>query len=192
MTMSTGMRVVLTIYLIVVICCFLFLLATMFGIIPPHPLEAVMATALRGGFWYKLLYAVICIAMIVVSFIIMFFGKRSMHRSESTISIADTGDGDIVITTRAVEELIQREVLKTTGVRGANTKVVSSGDFIDVFIHLSVAPGQDIPEMTTSMQSMLHDQLLSNVGVKIRDMKFTVTDVQETLSKAGKKTQRVV
>lgn len=190
--MSTGMRIVFTIYLIVIICCFAFLLVTMFGFVSPNALESVLATALHGGFWYKLLYAVVGIVMIIVSFLLMFARRPGTGRHVSTVSIAETSDGDIVITTKAVEELIEREVLKTSGVRGANTRVISSGGFIDVLVHLSVAPGQDIPEMTKDVQARLHEELLKGVGVKLRDLKITVTDVQESLAKTNKKTPRVV
>lgn len=186
------MRVLLTIYLIVIICCFLFLLATMFNMIPSTSLEAVLATAIRGGFWYKFAYAAICVVMIVVSFILMFFGMRKGARHESMITIAQLSDGDIVITTRAVEEMVQREVVTATGVRGAHTHVVSYGDFVDVFIHLSVAPGQDIPEMTKALQAKIQDDLLTQTGVKLRDIRLTVTDITESMTKQNKKAPRVV
>lgn len=192
MRMSAGMRVLLTIYLIVVICCFLFVLATMFGMVPSASLESVIATAIRGGFWYKLLYAVICVVMIIVSFILMFFGIRKAHHHESTITIAQNSGGDIVITTKAVEELVQREVMASPGVRGATSRVISHGDFIDVLVHLSVAPGQDIPELTKEIQAKLQNDLLSKTGVTLRDLKLSVTDVSESMAKNNKKAPRVI
>lgn len=192
MRMSTGMRVLLTIYLILIICCFLFILATMFRLVPSTSLEAVVATALRGGVWYKFAYAAICVVMIVISFILMFFGIRKGQHHESTITIAQLGGGDIVITTKAVEELVQREVSSASGVRGAHTRIVSYGDYVDVFVHLSVAPGQDIPEMTKELQAKVTDDLLTQAGVKLRDLKLTVTDVAESIPKPNKKAPRVV
>lgn len=192
MTMSTGMRVLLTIYLIVIICCSLFLLATMFRLIPSTSLEGVFATAIRGGFWYKFAYAAICVVMIVVSFILMFFGMRKGAHHEPTISIAQLNDGDIVITTRAVEEMVQRQVISTQGVRAARTKVTSYGDYVDVDVHLSAIPGHDIPEMTKELQAQLQDDLLRQTGVKLRDIRITVTDVTETIPKKNKNTPRVV
>lgn len=193
MTMSTGMRVLLTIFLIVVICCCLFLLATMFRIIPSTSLEGVFATAIRGGFWYKFAYAAICVVMIIVSFILMFFGiRKGAHHHEPTITIAQLNDGDIVITTRAVEEMVQRQVLGTAGVRGARTKVISYGDYVDLTVHLSAIPGHDIPEMTKELQAQLQNDLLTQTGVKLRDIRITVTDVTETIPKKNKNTPRVV
>lgn len=191
MRMRTGTRVLLTIFLIVVICAFAFLLLTMFGVISADALTGVLATALHGGFWYKLGYAVVCIIMIVVAFMLMFFGFGKNHQHESTVQIAQLGAGGIVITTKAIEEMVQREVTAAPGVRSAHSRVTSFGDYVDIAVRLSVAPGTNIPEVTKTLQTQLEQDIQTQTGVAVRDLHLSVTDIADSIPKNGQKAPRV-
>lgn len=180
MRMSVGMRVLLTIFLVVIICALLYILVSMFGLVSSAPLESVAATALHGGFWYKFLYAAVCVVLIVVAFIIMFFGSHK--RSAPVAQVAELNGGTIVITVKAIEELIQREITNTREVKAAHTHVVSHGDYVDVTTNLSLLPGENIPEVTKDLQSRLQEDIQTQTGVHIRDMKITVTDVEDSIS----------
>lgn len=91
MRMSVGMRILFTIFLIVIICALVVVLLAMFGVIGSSLLESVFATALHGGFWYKFAYAAVCVVMIVIAFILMFFGahKRAPQLRRLQNSMAD-------------------------------------------------------------------------------------------------------
>lgn len=189
MRMSVGMRVLLTIFLIVIICALVVVLLAMFGVIGSSLLESVFATALHGGFWYKFLYAAICVVMIVIAFVIMFFGSHK--RPPAVARIAELNGGSIVITTRAIEELVQREITNTPSIKAAHTRVVSYGDYIDITTNLSLLPGESIPDVTKTLQSKLQEDIQKQTGIQIRDFKITVTDVADSMS-SGQKSSRVV
>ncbi|MBD5560856.1 MAG: alkaline shock response membrane anchor protein AmaP [Clostridia bacterium] len=187
MRMSVGMRVLLTIFLAVIIGSLIFILISMFGFVSSGPLESVAATALHGGFWYKFLYAAVCVVLIVIAFIIMFFG---MHKRPAAVAqVADFNGGSIVITVKAIEELIQREITNTREIKAAHTRVVSHGDYVDVSTNLSVLPNENIPDVTKALQAKLENEIQSQTGVHIRDMKITVADVED--SKSGMTAPRV-
>lgn len=180
MRMSVGMRVLLTIFLAVIICSLVFVLVSMFGFVSPSALESVAATALHGGFWYKFAYAAVCVVLIVIAFIIMFFGSHK--RPPAVAQVAEVNGGTIVITVKAIEELIQREIMNTKEVKAAHTHVVSHGDYVDVTTNLSLLPGESIPDVTKELQSRLQEDIQVQTGVHIRDMKITVADVEDSMS----------
>lgn len=188
MRMSVGMRVLFTIFLVVIICALVFVLLAMFGFIGSSLLESVFATALHGGFWYKFAYAAICVVMIVIAFILMFFGSHK--RPPAVARIAEFNGGTIVITTKAIEELIQREITNTPEIKAAHTHVTSFGDYIDIKTNLSLLPGENIPDITKTLQNKLQDDIQKQTGIQIRDMKITVTDVADSMS--NQKAPRVV
>lgn len=179
MRMSVGMRVLLTIFLAVIICGLVFVLLSMFGFISTSPLESIAATALHGGFGYKFLYAAICVVLIVIAVIIMFFGTHK--RSAAVADVAEFNGGRIVITTRAIEELIQREITNMREIKAARTRVISHGDYVDIITNLSLLPGESIPDVTKKLQNTLQNDLQAQAGVHIRDLKITVTDVEDAM-----------
>ena len=76
MKMKVSTRIILTIFLIVVIALCLFLLATMFRLIDADYLTLSVQTMLLGNIGFKILYAAIFVVMIVVAFMLMFFGIK--------------------------------------------------------------------------------------------------------------------
>lgn len=188
MRMSVGMRVLLTIFLAVIICGLVFALLSMFGFISTSPLESIAATALHGGFGYKFLYAAICVVLIVIAFILMFFGTRK--RTAAVAQVAEFNGGRIVITTKAIEELIHREITNMREIKAAHTRVISHGDYVDVVTSLSLLPGENIPEVTKTLQAKLQEDVEAQAGVQIRDLKIAVTDVQDAMQE--QKAPRVV
>lgn len=74
--MRVSTRIVFTIYIIVVVLLCLFLLGTMYGLIPSDNLALAVKTVIKGGLEYKVIYTIIFAAMAVIGVILIFTATR--------------------------------------------------------------------------------------------------------------------
>ena len=98
--------------------------ATLGGLIPGSNLSDFTNTVLNGSIWFKVLYAVIAVVVIIVSFMLMFFGTGKAP-APKTAKVASFESGNILITVKAIEELVERYVHENKDVKGLRTNVVS-------------------------------------------------------------------
>lgn len=178
MKMKVGTRVLLTVYLIVVITLCGFILATIAGFISGNNILDFARTLVDGSVLFKILYAVIAIVLIIVSFMLMFFGlgKAPVAR---TAQVAVFESGHVVITIKAIEELVERYVHQNKSIKGLRTNVVSHEDSLDINLEVSVLPDINIPEVTKELQSGLVGYIQDNTGIMVKEIKITVTGLKE-------------
>lgn len=177
MKMKTGTRIVFTVYLIAVIALCVFLLGILAGLFTPNSLSDFVYTLQNGAIWYKILYAVIGIVVIIVSFMLMFFGTGKVTPKTAKVAVFDSGS--ILITVKAIEELVERFVHEKKEVKGLKTNVISYDDAIDINIDICVLPDVDIPEVTKDLQSGLADYVQQHTGITVRQTKIMVTGLKE-------------
>lgn len=182
MKMKVGTRVVLTIYLIAVIALCGFILATIGGLIPGSDLSNFTNTVINGSIWFKILYAVIAVVVIIVSFMLMFFGAGKAP-APKTAKVASFESGSILITVKAIEELVERYVHENKSVKGLHTNVISHEDTLDIAIDICVLPDVDIPAMTKELQSGLAAYIQEHTGITVNETKIMVTGLKENSAK---------
>lgn len=178
MKMKVGTRVVLTIYLVAVIALCGFILATLGGLVPGSALSDFTNTVLNGAIWFKVLYAVIAIVVIIVSFMLMFFGTGKAP-APKTASIATFDSGSISITVKAIEELVERYVHENKNVKGLKTNVVSHDSSLDINMEICVLPDSDIPAVTKELQSGVSEYIQQHTGITVSEVKIMVTGLKE-------------
>lgn len=178
MKMKVGTRVVLTVYLVVVIALCGFILATLAGLVPGSILSDFTSTVNNGAIWFKVLYAVIAIVVIIVSFMLMFFGAGKAP-APRTANIATFESGSIRITVKAIEELVERFVHEERNVKGLRTEVVSHDDSLDINMDISVLPDSDIPAVTKALQSGVSTYIQEHTGITVNEIKIMVTGLKE-------------
>jgi len=179
MKMKTGTRVLLTIYLIVIILAFLFLLATMFGLVSPSIMQGVTSTMTDGGIGYKALYAAVAIVMIIVAFVLMFFGAGKTAPKTARIAVFE--NGNILITVRAIEELIEKYVREFHDVNGLNTKVGSFDSYIEIDIEISTVPEANIPELTRTLKEGLTENIQKHTGITVNKTNVKVMEIDDKM-----------
>ena len=184
MKMKVGTRVVLTIYLIAVIILCGFILATLGGLIPGSNLSDFTDTVLNGPLGYKILYAVIAVVVIIISFMLMFFGVGKAP-APKTARVASFESGNILITVKAIEELVERYVHENKNVKGLKTTVVSHEDSLDIAIDICVLPDVDIPAVTKELQSGLASYIQQHTGITVNETKIMVTGLKENAGRAS-------
>lgn len=177
MKMKAGTRVIMTILLVAIILLCAFILASSFGLINALYLKGATETILNGGILYKVLYAVIFVVIIIVCFIIMFFGIRKETPKTAKIAVFDSGS--IMITVKAIEELVERYVRNTKEVKELHSKVVSFSDYIDIIIQIGVQPDSNIPEITKALQTGLAEEITTHTGIEVKHTKITVMQIDD-------------
>ena len=177
MKMKVGTRILFSVFLavIILVCiCFLFAIT---GVAGAQDLTNIVATMTAGSFWYKFLYGAIMIVVIVICFILMFFGIK--QETPKTAKIAAFESGSILITVKAIEELVERYVRETKEVKELQSKVVSYSDYIDISVEIAVAPDGDIPEITKNLQTGLAAEIEQHTGITVKQTKIQVMSIDD-------------
>ncbi len=177
MKMKVSTRIVLTVYLAVVILLAAFLFCSMLGVIDQGILSHAVATILDGGVGFKVLYAVVFIAMIAVGFMLLFFGMRK--ETPRTVRISQFDNGGIQITVRAIEELAERYVRGDKNVKGQHTRVISYGDYIDILTEISVLPDINIPAVTLALKDGLAENISQVTGITVHQVNVSVMSIKD-------------
>ncbi len=184
MKMKVGTRVVLTIFLVVVIAACGFLLAIIAGLLPADQLTNFAYTATSGDIWFKVLYAVIAIVMIIVSFMLMFFGMGKPVAAK-TASVATFESGSVAITIKAIEELVERFVHKDKNIMGLKTNVISQANALEMNLEVCVLPESDIPQVTKELQEGLSEYIQKHTGIVVSKISITVIGIKENTVRAA-------
>jgi uncharacterized alkaline shock family protein YloU len=162
----------------VVLLC-LFVLATIFGLLPSENLTQIANTIVNGGIWFKVLYVCIVGFVLVVGVCLMFFGIKKER--PKTAVIASFESGTISIAISALEELAAKFVKQTGAIKGAGISIVPVNDGVDVDVKISILPDVSIPQITQDLQAGLVNYIETYSGIKVKNAKVMVTSIDETI-----------
>lgn len=182
MKMKGSTRVIFSIYLLVVIALCLYLLATIFGLLPAANLSQITNTLSDGNFWVRALYVVIFIVLLVVSCCLMFFGIKKEQLKTAVIASLDSGSISIAI--NALEDLAKRFVKQTGAVKGEAIKVLSLGEQVELDIKISILPEVSIPQITQELQAGLIEYIETYSGIKVKQAMITVASINESIKES--------
>jgi len=177
--MKVSTRIIFTIYLLAVVALCLFVLGTIFGLLPSGPLSQVTDTLLNGGIWFKVLYSCIFGAVLVVGVCLMFFGIKKEQPKTAVIASFETGIISIAIS--ALEELAAKFVKQTGAIKGVGVRVVPVGDGVEIISKISILPDVSIPKITQDLQAGLINYIETYSGIRVAQAKVTVTSIDETI-----------
>lgn len=186
MKMKTGTRVLFTLFLIVIILACLFIIATIAGFVSQSYLQDATYTMTSGSLWFKVLYIAIAAVLIIVAFILMFFGTGKTTPKTAKIAVFEIGS--ISITVKAIEELIEKYVREFKDVKGLRTKVTSFDSFISIAIEIATLPEANLPELTKELQTGLKDNIQQHTGINVKETKIMIMEIDD---KAKTKVQEV-
>lgn len=183
MSMKMGTRIIFTVFILVVVAFCVFLLGTLFGAIDSGILSNMSGVLTSGGeLGYQFLAAVILIAMIVVGILLVFFGM--FKKSQKTATVAMLENGNILITVKAVEDLIDRYMKEEKQIRGTHITVTPYGESIDISLEVSVTQEADIPALTNELQNGLTEYVHKHTGLAVKKNEIVVMSVVEDKEKA--------
>ncbi|MEG2957245.1 MAG: alkaline shock response membrane anchor protein AmaP [Christensenellaceae bacterium] len=182
MKMKTSTRVIFTVYLVAVIALCVFVLGIIFKFVSADHIANFIYTINNGAIGFKILYIAISIVVIAISCILMFFGIKK--DSPKTAKIAVFESGSIVITIKAIEEMVERYVRENKNVKGLRTVVVSYDSYVEIDIEVSVLPEVDIPEITKELQAGLIAYIQTHTGIDVKQTKISIMGLNDSKIKA--------
>ena len=178
MKMKVGTRIVMSIYIIVVIIMCLFVLSVLVGAYDSSAINNVANTIAAGSFWYKFGYGVVVIVLIVVGIGLLFFGVK--REAPNTAKIASFENGSILITVRAIEELVQRYLREEKSVKEVHSNVISYSDFVSINANIAVWPDINIPDVTMKLQAGLREYIEKHTGIAVKEIMIMVMKIDES------------
>ncbi len=162
--MRIFMRILLTLYILFVLFIAGVTLCCAWGIIS-FDYPAWWLDQLYGSTAVIWIVSAVGVAVVIVSFILMFSGIR--RRKPKAASIRQTENGAISITVTALEDMALRFITANAAVRTVRTAVLVRDGKLVVQGRLAVAEGTNIPETLQSIQAGLkaHIELLAGIEV---------------------------
>lgn len=177
MKMKAGTRVLFTIFLIIIIAACLFVIATLFGLVDTSYISDVAYTMTSDAMGLKILYAAIAVVLIIIALILMFFGIRKGQ--PKTVCVASTENGNVVITVKALEELVDRYLGHMKHLKEVRQKVISYNEYIVSDVQIEVEYGVEIPPLTKELQDGLKEELEKLTGITVQQVRVSVMNIME-------------
>jgi len=173
--MSMGKKVLLTVYLVVITALCVVLLCAIFGAVDQQHITNSIATMFEGSIGYRILYAAIAIILIIVGVFLIFFdfGKKNLK----AVKIASVENGSIMITVKAIEELVSKYLKKETSIKEIRSSVSTFDEYVEINVDLSIHAGVNIPETTMSLHEGLRQSIESQTGIAVKDVKILVQSI---------------
>lgn len=105
-------------------------------------------------------------------FLLSIFRHPSQH---AAIEISPQGDIDISF--KAIENIIQQVAQSIRGVRNIKPIIRSNGKGVYVYLKAVIGPEINIPEASKALQDKVRDVLQSSAGLKIVEIRITVVEI---------------
>lgn len=184
--MTGAKKAILTVYLILIVLCCSLILCCMFGVLNTHFVTDVVNTFLFGSFIFKILYTIIFIILIVVAIFLLFFDFKKPV--EKTVKIAAYSNGSVLISIKAIEELVGKYLSQLTSIKENKSKVIPNDDSISVKVDLGVYSETNIPEVTKSINDGLKYFIENQTGLKVQDVDVLIQNIASTAQNADRST----
>lgn len=169
--MRIFMRFLLTVYLLAIIIISGVVLACDWNIIqtdfPQYWISLLYTDSIT-----RFLVSVIGVLLIIISITLMFYGIRK--RKPKTTLIKDTGLGAISISLSAVEEMAARHITSNKFIKSAKVFVRIKDMKADFTAKLSITEGANIPEVLSSLQTSLKENIEVLSGVVVNTVLMEV------------------
>ena len=162
--MRIFMRILLTLYILFVLFIAGVTLCCAWGLISvDYP--AWWLDQLYGNTAVIWIVSIIGVAVVIVSFMLMFSGIR--RRKPKAANVRHTDKGVISITVTALEDMSMRFIAAHEAVRTVKAAVIVRDAKLIVNARLAVAEGTNIPEVLQELQTGLkaHIELLAGIEV---------------------------
>lgn len=169
--MRIFMRFLLTIYLLAVIFVAAVVLACNWGIIQAAVPQSWLSL-LNSDNLTRFVVSAVCIIIVVLSFMLMFYGIRK--RKPKSALIKSTGTGTISISVSAIEEMAMRHISLNGAVKNVRASIKIRDAKADISAKLAIAEGANIPELLLSLQTSLKEHIEVLAGIPVNKITMLV------------------
>lgn len=169
--MRILMRFLLTVYILVILFVSAVILACAWGIINVANPE-YWIVLLYGDNFTRLMVSIVVIAIIILSFLLMFYGIRR-NKPKSAL-IKNTGLGGVFISVNAIEEMAMRHIASHEAIRNVKTTIKIRDSKANISAKIAIAEGTNIPELLLSLQTSLKEHIEVLAGIQVNKILLLV------------------
>ena len=178
MKMHIFMRLLLTLYILVVLFISGVVLACAWGIIDiVHPYYWV--SLLQDSLAVRIITTIVAIAVIFISIALMFSGAKK--RPPAAAVITETGIGTISVSLSAIEEMAIRHISTNAAVRSVKASVGVRDAKINISARLSVSEGVNIPEILQTLQAGVKEHVELLAGIEVNKVLLLVEKTSQVV-----------
>lgn len=130
----------------------------------------------------------VVIAGAVVAFIGIFLVLNMLFTKKEKIAKVSGNDiGQVTMSMEAIESMINRTVSGISGIKEVSPKLKIVGDKVAICLHITVQSDMIVPELGTTIQKAVKEDLETMAGVSIAEIKVLVSSVDgDTSGKSSK------
>jgi uncharacterized alkaline shock family protein YloU len=169
--MRILMRFLLTIYILVVLFVSVVVLGCAWEIINDYQPQSWLSLLYSDNLT-KIIVSIIVIAVILLSLLLMFYGIR--RKKPKSALIKNTGLGGVFISVSAIEEMAMRHIASHEAVRNVKASIKIRDSKANISAKIAIAEGSNIPEVLTSLQASLKEDIEVLAGIQVNKILLLV------------------
>lgn len=121
----------------------------------------------------------VVIAGAVMAFIGIFLVLNMLFTKKEKIAKVSGNDiGQVTMSMEAIESMINRTVSNISGIKEVSPKLKIVGDKVAICLHITVESDMIVPELGTTIQKAVKEDLETMAGVAIAEIKVLVSSVE--------------
>lgn len=122
----------------------------------------------------------VVIAGAVIAFIGIFLVLNMLFTKKERIAKVSGNDiGQVTMSMEAIQSMINRTVSNIGGIKEVTPKLKIVGDKVAICLHITVQSDMIVPELGTTIQKAVKEDLETMAGVSIAEIKVLVSSVEE-------------
>lgn len=137
------------------------------------PLE--LLTAANTFIQIRIAFGLVGGIMLIIGlyiFLLSIFRQPAEHAA-----IESSPQGDIDISFKAIENIIQQVAQGIRGVRHIKPIIRSTGKGVYIYLETVIGPEMDIPVTSKELQNKVREVLEGTAGIKVIEIRITVVDI---------------
>lgn len=119
--------------------------------------------------------AVIAALFLIVSLRFLFSGLSG--RTDRTILVKSASLGEIKITAKAVENLVQKTARELAGIKDVKARLNAGNDNVDIYLNVSIMPDIPVPQLSEDLQIVVKERIQEITGVAVTSVKVNVENL---------------
>lgn len=142
----------------------------------------MIATLIHQNRWITLIVAgCVLLLGLLVLFGVVFSssGKKAADNTKGVVIVGDAAS-NVQISTSAVDCIIQQLKRGFAEINDMDTRITSTADGVQVLLKVTAAANANFPQMASSLQSAVKEQLENMVGLHVSSVKVIIADVVQT------------
>lgn len=159
-------------FLLLALCFTAFGILMIYSVLNAQVVLSIIENLLLNDQW------IVVIAGAVVAFVGIFLVLNMLFtRKEKIAKVLGNDMGQVTMSIEAIESMINRTVSGISGIKEVTPKLKIVGDKVAVCLHLTVQSDMIVPELGSTIQKAVKENLESMAGISIAEIKILVSSV---------------